>query len=150
MMITKKTGAVAAKKDVAAVKSAEVVPKYVAGAEMIEKKKAKALPTDSGQMTYFVLSEEYLEALDALAAKEKMSRTAMIVELVGRHLARNKELNAEKPEEKTVYTRIPVEDLERLAELVGLDRRKRTDYIRGLVVSEIQLLVPDLEGESRG
>ncbi len=106
MIVTKKTGAVAAKKDVA--------------------------------------------GLDALAAKEKMSRTAMIVELVGRHLARNKELNAEKREEKTVYTRIPVEDLERLAELAGLDRRKRTDYIRGLVVSEIQLLVPDLEGESRG
>ena len=39
---------------------------------------------------------------------------------------------------------------ERLAELAGLDRRKRTDYIRGLVVSEIQHLVPDLEGESRG
>jgi hypothetical protein len=39
---------------------------------------------------------------------------------------------------------------EMLAELAGLDRRKRTDYLREIVVSEIQLLVPDLEGESRG
>ena len=39
---------------------------------------------------------------------------------------------------------------EMLAELAGLDRRKRTDYLRGLVVPEIQDLLPGIEGESRG
>ena len=39
---------------------------------------------------------------------------------------------------------------EMLAELAVLDWRKRTDYLSGLVVPEIQNLVPGIEGESRG
>jgi len=39
---------------------------------------------------------------------------------------------------------------EMLDELAVLDWRKRTDYLSGLVVSEIQDLVPGIEGASRG
>ena len=49
---------------------------------------------------------------------------------------------------RSSYGLAPVAEM--LDELAGLDRRKRTDYLRGLVVPEIQDLVPGIEGESRG
>jgi len=102
-------------------------------------------PNDSGQMTYFFLPPAYFDALDTMAAREDMSRSALIVELMERHLTRNRKFDAEEPEDKTVYTRIPVENLERLSELASFDRKKRTDYMRGVIINEIRHAIPPRE-----